>query len=521
MATVAAYAQSSRKFNSFEDNWVSIAGAGSTSANRLALSAGDTLAINYQSAAFASSTITISGFSASAFTSSADLSLSSVGQTVTKVTNTGISMDVQLTLSFAFSYNDPDYGSGSTTASCVLYLRIGSPADSEPDAFGFFDASGVAPGSYGYSQAVTITGINVPVAVSATNGAQFSINGGGYTTSGSISNGQTLQVRLVSPANDSALTSVTVGSYTTPFRVFSADATPDSFVLGDQSGLPPFLTCYSQVVFVSGLAVTVNASVVGGGAVMFKNALSTPLTSTTVTNGDRLHLKMTTPATAGAAVSCTLTVGSLSRTWTLTNSSASPANGIKIPLGGLPVIGSNIIALFGGRYDNWPKARNIAAYLRGSFYVPDIAENAGLPSTLPIRGQQFANTVQSFYKLGELAEAVLVVDSRWNPDTWVEFPPVDLSNYIGYGNARNNCDFKHIITRISGPSNTYVYTGGADPTVFSPANKTAIVRVFVGRNQANMTAEYDVAMYAKFKYGAEPELVFTQRYKVEIFNSQL
>lgn len=521
MATVTAYVQSSRKFNSFEDNWVLVAGAGSTSANRLVLSAGDTLAINYQSAAFASSTINITGFSTGQFVSAADLSVSSVGQTVTRVSNSGISADVQLTLSFGFSYNDPDYGSGTTTASCVLYLRIGTPADSDPDPFSFFDASGVAPGTYGYSQAATITGINVPVAVSATNGAEFSINGGGYTTSGSISNGQMLQVRMISPLNDSVMTSVTIGSYTTPFRVFSADGTPDNFILGDQSGLPPFLTCYSQVVFVSGLAVTVTASVVGGGAVMFKNATSTPLTSTTVTNGDRLHLRMTTPATAGASVSCTLTVGSLSRTWTLTNSSASPANGIKIPLGPLPVIGSNIITLFGGRYDNWPKARNISAYTRGSFYVPDIAENAGLPSSLPIRGEQFANTVQSFYKLGELAEAVLIIDSRWNPDTWVEFPPVDLSNYIGYGNARNNCDFRCTITRISGPSNTYVYTGTADPTVFSPDNKTMIVRVFVGRNQANMTAEYDVTMYAKFRFGSEPELVFTQRYKVEIFNSQL
>lgn len=521
MATVTAYVKSSRKFNSFEDNWVSIAGAGNTSANRLVLSAGDTLALNYQSAAYASSTINISGFSASHFTSSADISLSSVGQSVTKVTNTGISVDIQLSLSFAFTYNDPDYGSGSTTASCVLYLRIGSPSDSEPDPFSFFDASGVSPGTYGYSQAATITGINVPVAVTATNGAQFSINGGGYTTSGTISNGQTLQIRMVSPVNDSVMTSVTVGTYTTPFRVFSADGTPDNFFLGDQTGLPPFLTCYSQVVFVSGLAVTVNASVVGGGAVMFKNAQSTPLTSTTVTNGDRLHLKMTTPATAGASTSCTLTVGSLARTWTLTNSTASPANGIKVPLGPLPVVGSNIIALFGGRYDNWPKARNIAAYLRGSFYVPDISENAGIPSALPIRGQQFANAVQSFYKLGELGEVTMVVDSHWNADVWVEFPPVDLSNYIGYGNARNNCDFKHIITRISGPSNTYVDTGGPDPTVYSPANKTCKVKVFVGRNQANMTAEYNVAMYAKFRFGSEPELVFNQNYKIEIFNSQL
>lgn len=521
MATVTAYVQSARKFNDFESNYVTINGAGSSSSNRLILAAGDTLAINYQSALYSASTITITGFSASHFNSAADLSFSAAGQTVSNVTKSGISADVQLTLSFSFSYNDPDYGSGSSTASCILYLRIGTPVDTEPDPFLFFDASGVAPGTFGVSNAVTISGINTPVSVGATNGGQVSIAGGAYVTSGTISNGQTLQVRLVSPSQNSSSTTVTVGTYSTQFRVFSADATPDNFSLGDQSGLPPFLTCYSSRVNVSGLGVAVTASVVGGGAVIFKNGSSTPVTSTTVVNGDRLYLRMNASSVPGGSTSCTLTIGSLSRTWTLTNSSALPANGVKVPIGPLPVSELKVINLFGGQFDNWAKARNLTAYTRGGFYVPDITENAGIPTVAPMRLAQFANAVQSFYKLGDLGPITSVIDSRWNGNIWVEMPPVDLANYIGYGNARNNCEFRHVVSVVSGSSNVQLYTDGTDPTVYSARNRTLIFKVFVPANMANYTAEYNVTMYAKFKAGSEPELVFTQNYKIEIFNSNL
>src|SRR6056300_451640 len=114
-------------------------------------------------------------------------------------------------------------GSYSTTVTVILTVGStadtysitteGEPADTTPDAFDFTDQSNLSLSTLTYSNNVTISGINQAVSVSATNGAQFSINGGSYVTSGSISNGQTLRVRLTSSGsyNTGVSTTVTVG----------------------------------------------------------------------------------------------------------------------------------------------------------------------------------------------------------------------------------------------------------------------------------------------------------------------
>src|SRR6056300_459454 len=115
--------------------------------------------------------------------------------------------------------------SGSYSSTVTVILTVGStadtysittegePADTTPDAFNFTDQSNLSLSTLTYSNNVTISGINQAVSVSATNGAQFSINGGSYVTSGSISNGQTLRVRLTTSGSysTSVSTTVTVG----------------------------------------------------------------------------------------------------------------------------------------------------------------------------------------------------------------------------------------------------------------------------------------------------------------------
>jgi microcystin-dependent protein len=79
------------------------------------------------------------------------------------------------------------------------------------------------------NEIVTISGLGVSaVSIYGTNGAQFSINGGPFTeytltSPGSISNGQTFQVRLLASAIEGfdVVSAITVGSYTTSFSVFA------------------------------------------------------------------------------------------------------------------------------------------------------------------------------------------------------------------------------------------------------------------------------------------------------------
>ncbi len=101
--------------------------------------------------------------------------------------------------------------------------------DSVPDAFSFTDSTG-ARGEVVESDVVTITGIDTPAAVTiGITGGEYSIDGGAYTSSpGSISNGQTLQLRTTASMTDGALASVlvTVGGVSDTWTVATTDIAP-------------------------------------------------------------------------------------------------------------------------------------------------------------------------------------------------------------------------------------------------------------------------------------------------------
>lgn len=85
--------------------------------------------------------------------------------------------------------------------------------DDKPDAFNFETKDPVDTSSLISSGAVTISGINVPVAISVSNG-EYSINGGPFTKQkGTIKAGDTLQLRHKSSSRSNRIvtTTVTVG----------------------------------------------------------------------------------------------------------------------------------------------------------------------------------------------------------------------------------------------------------------------------------------------------------------------
>ena len=97
-----------------------------------------------------------------------------------------------------------------------------------PDEMLFAAQSGVPPNSLVISSPVTITGITSAAAVSITGG-EYSINGGAFTNiAGSVTNGQTVRVRLTSSALPATSTSatLTVGGVTGIFAVTSGNGSP-------------------------------------------------------------------------------------------------------------------------------------------------------------------------------------------------------------------------------------------------------------------------------------------------------
>lgn len=85
--------------------------------------------------------------------------------------------------------------------------------DNTPDAFGFTDVTEQTANTLVSSDTVTINGVgpgSVAAGVTGGGSPQISINAGSWTTSGTISSGQTLQVRLTSSATVNTMLSATV-----------------------------------------------------------------------------------------------------------------------------------------------------------------------------------------------------------------------------------------------------------------------------------------------------------------------
>lgn len=106
-------------------------------------------------------------------------------------------------------------------------------ADTTPDPFTFTDQTNVAPGSVRTSNAVTIAGINTAAAISVTGG-EYSINGGAFTAAaGTVSNGDTVQLRHTAAA--------TLGTATN--TVLTVGGVADTFTSTTTANtLLPFLT---------------------------------------------------------------------------------------------------------------------------------------------------------------------------------------------------------------------------------------------------------------------------------------
>lgn len=100
-----------------------------------------------------------------------------------------------------------------------------SAADNTPTKFAFAPRFDLPLATSVTSETETITGINVPVPVTITNG-QFKIGNGSWTTSGTITDGQTLTLQTDTSSNYNVTkeVEVRVGSGSAPWRVTTRSA---------------------------------------------------------------------------------------------------------------------------------------------------------------------------------------------------------------------------------------------------------------------------------------------------------
>lgn len=185
-------------------------------------------------------------------------------------------------------------------------------ADSNPDYFDFVDATNKQPSTMVESNVITITGLNVPTAVSTTDGAEIRINGGSWVPSpATIQNNETLQIRLTSSADPGATvsTDVTVGNLTNDWKITTTtagDIIPDDFFFFDKDNQPPNTYVESNTVIIQGITSPSPINVVNG-QVSINNG---PWIFTgSVNNGNTLKVRVLTPGTLLTPKSLSITVG--------------------------------------------------------------------------------------------------------------------------------------------------------------------------------------------------------------------
>ena len=147
---------------------------------------------------------------------------------------------------------------GGVQGTFTINTPAPTPSDNSPNEFGnFTSATGSEVSTVNTSNTKTITGIDVATAVSISGNGSFSIAGGSYVTSGNITNGQTINVRLTSSGsfNTSVSTTLTVGDKTGDYTVTTRSQVTAS---------PPTALTLTQTTNTSATAQTVTATASGG-----------------------------------------------------------------------------------------------------------------------------------------------------------------------------------------------------------------------------------------------------------------
>jgi Domain of unknown function DUF11/Outer membrane protein beta-barrel domain len=101
----------------------------------------------------------------------------------------------------------------------------GTGTNSVPSPFALAALNNVTPGSMQVSNPITVTGTNVPTTISVSSGAEYSINGGPFTSKpGIVSPGAQVTVRITSSASYSTQVSavLTIGGVSERFNVTTA-----------------------------------------------------------------------------------------------------------------------------------------------------------------------------------------------------------------------------------------------------------------------------------------------------------
>lgn len=198
-----------------------------------------------------------------------------------------------------------------------------STVDTTPDAFGWGRLEGQPEGELIESEALTVSGLGAPAAVSVSGAGnpQVSVNGGAFTASpGTVGEGGTLAVRLTasSVALEERTATVTVGGVAGTFtlRTQGSDLDPDAITVAAKTEQQPGLQILSDPVTPTGFDRVIALAVSGADARLAIGNRTDWVTNATLLPGQSFRLRVTS-AGFGASTGAHVTVGTRAADWTV------------------------------------------------------------------------------------------------------------------------------------------------------------------------------------------------------------
>jgi len=205
--------------------------------------------------------------------------------------------------------------------------------DDDPDLVGFNSVDEATPGQMYESNTITISGLGTTVSVSASNGAQVRVNGGGWSNSVNVSNGDTLQVRMTASGafQTQKTTTVSIGSAQSVWKITTGSEPPqipNTFAFTNVTDAETNTLVQSNTVTITGISQSLVVSVPSNGD--FESRVGSGSWSSaakTVSNGQTLQLRVTTSGVLGDTKSTTITVGASAPVgWSVQNKSTADSN---------------------------------------------------------------------------------------------------------------------------------------------------------------------------------------------------
>jgi hypothetical protein len=199
-------------------------------------------------------------------------------------------------------------------------------ADTIPNAFSFTDVTGAALSTLTESDAVILAGMDAPSNLTITGG-EYQINGGAWASVATTAvTGDSIKVRATSSGSEFTAVNVvlTVGGVSDTFTITTADTTPSAFTFVDETNGVLSTVYTSNAITVLGIDGPSAISVSGGE--YRKNGGSWVSAPGTVVVNDTVDVRLTTSGSYSTAVNCTLTIGGVSDTYTVTTI-ADPGTG--------------------------------------------------------------------------------------------------------------------------------------------------------------------------------------------------